>query len=207
MDEKKKKFIIEIFRKKEPEELTAALADPAGKLDLGSAAALCAADGCAMGLRAARIAEERLGSGERLDYVLRNLDKLRSYFVYLIDEDVKGRNIMKRAVKEGDPQKIEAAREPAAAISDEVICQSINVMELLDELASFAPAESAIYIGSAAELLMGAIESARLYVLCLASGSADETYAFVVRRENELRLEGLREPLERIRAFARRDLR
>ena len=201
MAEEKKKLIIEIFRKKEPEELTAALADPAGKLDIGSAAALCAADGCAMALRAARITAASVES-ERVAYIVRNLDKLRSYFVYLIDEDVKGRNIMKRAIKEGDEQKVEAARQPAAAISDEVICQAINVIDLLDELAQLAPSSCATYLGSAAELLLAGIRSARLAVLQLAAGSSDETYRYIVRRENEIRLDELREKIARLRAFA-----
>ena len=207
MAEQGKKFIIEIFRKKEPEELTAALADPGEKLELGSAAALCAADGCARALRAARIAAEKSGGSERLDYIVRNLDKLRSYFVYLIDEDVKGRNIMRRAMKEGDPQKVEAARQPASAISDEVICQCINVIELLDELLPLAPKESAACLGGAVELLTGAIRSARLSVLSLSCGSSDETYRYIVRRENEIRLEELKPKTERLLAFAEEQLR
>ena len=201
MNEQKKKFIIEIYRKKEPEELTAILADPAGKLEIGSAAALCGAEACALALRAARMAAEGREKDESLDYLLRNLDKLRSYMVYLIDEDVKGRNILRRAVKEGDPRKIEAARGPAAAISDEVICQMINVVDLLTELQPYADQESVEYIGSALELALAAIYSARLFCVKLASESSDETYAFIVRRENELRLEGLRPKAEALRAW------
>ncbi len=207
MDEKKKKFVIEIYRKKEAEELTEILADPAGKLEIGSAAALCGAEACALALRCARIAAERREKDERLDYLLRNLDKLRSYMVYLIDEDVKGRNILRRALKEGDPQKVEAARGPAAAISDEVICQMINVVDLLGELRPYADKSSAEYLGSALELALGAIHSARLFCVGFASGSSDETYAFVVRRENELRLEGLRPKAEALRAWVEEAIR
>ena len=206
MEEPKKKFIIEIFRKKDAEELTAALADPSGKLEIGSAAALCGAEACAMALRGARIAAEQTGEDERMSYLMRNLEKLRSYFVYLIDEDVKGRNILRRAMKEGDPQKVEAAREPAAAISDEVICQSINMLELVEELCARNVKESAVYLGSAAELALGAIRSARLCVLSLAQGSCDETYRFVVRRENELRLAELQPRVDRILAWVEESL-
>ncbi len=198
MAEQEKKFIIEIFRKKDAEDLTAALADPAGKLDIGSGAALCGAEACAMALRAARIAAEKSGEDERLTYILRNIEKLRAYFVYLIDEDVKGRNIMKRAIKEGDPQKIEAAREPAAAISDEVICQLVNLIDLVAELCERSCAESAIYCGSAVELALGAIRSARLFTVNLAHSSSDETYTYVVRRENELRMAELQPKTEKI---------
>ena len=201
MAEEKKKFVIEIFRKKDPGELTAALADPEGKLDLGSAAALCGADACAMALRGAKLAAASGVGDEKLDYILRNLERLRDYFVYLIDEDVKGRNIMKRAVKEGDPQKIEAARQPAGAISDEVVCQLLNMIDLLTELVEAAPKESAVYLGSALEMAEAGIRSARLYLVALASGSDDETYRFIVRRENEIRLEELKPKAERLRTW------
>ena len=206
MDEQKKKFIIEIFRKKDPEELTSALADPDGKLDIGSAAALCGAEACAMALRGARIAAKEHSGEERMEYLLRNFDKLRSYMVYLIDEDVKGRNIMKRAIKEGDPQKIEAAREPAAAISDEVICQMINLVDLIEELSAFAPKESAIYLGSAVEFALSSIRSARLFAVHLARGSSDDTYSFIVRRENEIRMEALLPKTEKILAWVEEQL-
>ena len=206
MDEQKKKFVIEIFRKKDPDELTSALADPEGKLDIGSAAALCAAEACAMALRGARIAAKLHSGEERMEYLLRNIEKLRAYMVYLIDEDVKGRNIMRRAVKEGDPQKIDAAREPAAAISDEVICQMINLADLIEELTAFAPQESAIYLGSAVEYALSSIRSARLFAVHMAQGSSDDTYSFIVRRENEIRLEALRPTAEKILAWAEGNL-
>ena len=121
-----KKIVIELFRKKDPEELTAAFADPDAKPNLASSAALTAANACAMGLRAAKMLPEE---GERIDYLRRNLDKQRSYMIYLIDEDLKGRGIMARAQKEGDPAKIDAARHSVCAISDEIINQMCHVTE------------------------------------------------------------------------------
>lgn len=179
------KIVIDIFRKKDPDELTAILADPAGKLDLASGAALTAAEACAMGLRAARLAQ---GDAERLDYLRRNLEKLRSYMVYLIDEDVKGRSIMARARKEGDEQKIDAAIHSVCAISDEIINQMCNVIDLLSELSDMDTAGCAPYLGSAVRTAMASLESARLFVVNATRNGKDETYAFITRRENELRL-------------------
>ena len=113
---------------------------------------------------------------------------------------------MKRAVKEGDPQKIEAAREPAAAISDEVICQMINLVDLIEELTAFAPKESAVYLGSAVEFALSSIRSARLFAVHLANGSSDDTYSFIVRRENEIRLEALLPKTEKILAWVEEQL-
>ena len=129
------KLVIEIYRKKDPEELTKLLSEPESKLDLGSAAALTAADACAMGLRAAKLAAAEVSGNERLDYILRNLEKLREYMVYLIDEDVKCRSMLRRAEKKGNEREIEAARRPACCICEEIINQMGNMLALLNELA------------------------------------------------------------------------
>ena len=179
------KIVIELFRKKDPDELTAAFADPEGKPDLASSAALTAANACAMGLRAARLVP---GEDERLDYLRRNLDKLRGYMVYLIDEDIKGRRIMARAKKEGDPEKIDAAIHAICAISDEVINQMCNVLDLLLELSERDLSGSAPYLGSAVHDALAAIRSGRLFVVSATRRSGDATYAYITRRENELRL-------------------
>lgn len=200
MAQEKKKLVIEVFRKKDAEAFTAALADPEGKMEIPSAAALCGAEACALALRAARIAAGEKAPDERTDYLLRNLDKLREYLVYLIDEDVKGRSIFLRAVREGNAQKIDAARQPACAIGDEIICQMIHLIELVAELAENAGRESAGYLSAALELALSALRCATAYVTALAAGSSDETYAFVVRRENELRMAELETPIARIRA-------
>lgn len=196
MAETEKKFIIEVFRKKDADALTSALAETEGKLALGSAAALTAADACAMALRAARLSEGL--SEERRDYLTRNLETLRGYMVYLIDEDVKGGNILRRALKEGDPQKIDAARQPASAISNEVINQVCNLMELADELSAVCTPDTAPYLGAAVQMALAALQSARLFAIRMASQSSDETYRFIARRENEITLENLQPTVDRV---------
>ena len=178
------KIVIEIYRKKNPDELTAALADPDGKLDIASGAALTAAEACALGLRAARLAQ---GDAERMDYLRRNLEKLRGYMVYLIDEDLKGRSIMARAKKEGDPQKVDAAIHAVCAISDEIINMMCNLLDMLLELSEIDTAACAPYLGSAVHHALAAFRSCRLFVVNAAQKSSDRTYAFITRRENEIR--------------------
>ena len=56
-------------------------------------------------------------------------------------------------------------------------------------------------LGSALEMAQAGIRSARLYLVALADGSSDETYRFVVRRENELRLDELRPKAEKLAAW------
>lgn len=182
------KLVIEIYRKKEPEELTKLLSDPDSRLDIGSGAALAGADACAMALRAANIAARHISGNERLDYLLRNLENLRTYMVYLIDEDVKCRALLRRAEKEGDAQKIDASRQPACCICEEIINQMGNLLQLLKELGDI-DTQGAIYIASAVHMSMAAMQSAMVFVLDMSSKSSDDTYVFVTRRENELTLE------------------
>ena len=182
------KLVIEIYRKKDPEELTKLLSEPESRLDLGSAAALTAADACAMGLRAAKLAAAGTAGDERLDYILRNLEKLREYMVYLIDEDVKCRSLLRRAEKKGDEREIDAARQPACCICEEIINQMGNMLALLNELAVLGK-QGGMYISAAVHMSMAAMQSAMAFVLDMSAKSSDDTYVFVTRRENEITLE------------------
>ena len=182
------KLIIEIYRKKDPEELTKLLAEPESRLDLGSAAALAAADACAMGLRAAKRTATEVSGNERLDYILRNLEKLREYMVYLIDEDVKCRSLLRRAEKKGDEREIDAARQPACCICEEIINQMGNTLDMLAELADLGK-QGSMYISAAVHMCMAAMQSAMAFVLDMSAKSSDDNYVFVTRRENEITLE------------------
>ena len=106
---------IEIFRKKEAEDFSLALADPASRAQTGSGTAMTAAVASALLQRAARLTKEELSENERVEYIVRNSEILRKYMVNLIDEDVKARGPYRRAIKEGDPRKIEAASQSAGA--------------------------------------------------------------------------------------------
>ena len=83
---------IEIFKLKNADELTKTLADPESRADTGSAAAMTAALAASLLARGASLTAEKVPENERVDYILRNAEILRSYMVHLIDEDVKSRN-------------------------------------------------------------------------------------------------------------------
>lgn len=183
------KIMIEIFKKKTMEELSQALADPDSKLETGSGAAAVASVAAALVCRAASVTARAVSGNERLDYICRNTETLRAYMVHLIDEDVKCRGPLKRAVKEGDAQTIEAARQPAVSICAEIVNMMGKLLELAQELAPLCPREAKHYLAESAELAMAAARAARCYIVDMASYSSDETYRFVTRRENELLLE------------------
>ena len=143
---------IEIFKLKNADELTKALADPEARIDTGSAAAMNAALAMSLLERAAAHTVKALPENERADYIFRNAEILRTYMVHLIDEDVKSRGPLRKALLEGDERKIEATRQPAVAIPGEVINMMSQALELGAELAGFCPKDALHYLGESAEL-------------------------------------------------------
>ena len=183
---------IEVFRKKLPDELTKSLSEPDSRTDVGSGAALTAASASAYFLRAAALTAGAKGSTERLDYMLRNGEILRGYMIQLIDEDVKCRGPLRKARKDGDERTVEAAMQPAAAIANEIVNMMHQLLQLLDELAGICPEEGKHFAASSADLAMGAICACQRYLLDLAAHSSDETYRYIVRRENQITLDDCR---------------
>ena len=192
------KLTIEIFRRMDAEDFTKALADPESRTAVGGGAAMSAAVAAAFLHRAAALCAQEQEEDERLAWLLRNSETLRGYMVRLIDEDVKCRGPLRRARSEGDPQAIEAALQPAAAISNEIANMMTQCLELLEELAGRAGGEAKTYIAAAAELAMGAIRACVHYCVDMSGGCTDETYRYVVRRENEMMLERFTPVYERI---------
>ena len=180
---------IEIFRMKNAEEFTASLADPQCRMETGSGAAMTAAVSAALLCRASRLAAEAQPDSDRAGYLARNTETLRKYMVHLIDEDVKARGPLRRALKEGGEREIEAARQPAIAICGEIINMMNQSLELAVELTGLCPKADMHYVGESAELALAAVKAARMYIVDLSDYCSDDTYRFVIRRENEITLE------------------
>ena len=182
------KIVIEIYKNKDADELTKLLAEPQGKLETGSGAALTAATAAAFLLRAAAGTGESVKDNERLEYITRNAEVLRTYMVHLIDEDVKSRGPLNRAVKEGGAREIEAARHPEMNICGEIVNMMGKCFDFANELADFCAPEYRHYLAACADTAMAAAKSAVRYLLYMAAACSDETYRFVTRRENEINL-------------------
>ena len=189
---------IEIFKQKNADELTSAFTDPDSRLETGSAAAMTAALSASLLERAAALTLKENPEHERANYIHRNAEILRGYMVHLIDEDVKCRAPLRRAMKEGGEREIEAARQPAIAITGEVINMMGQGLELNRELCALCPKGAMHYLGESAELAMAAVRSARLFIVDLSDRCSDDTYRFVIRRENELTLKACSDCAEEI---------
>ncbi len=133
--------------------------------------------------RAAALTAAETDGNERVDYILRNAETLRTYMVHLIDEDVKSRGPLAKAMKEGDARNIEAARQPAACISAEIVNMMGQCLDLMAGACRPVPEAGAALPRRGAELAMAAIRACMIYLVDMADQCSDETYRFVIRRE------------------------
>ena len=189
---------IQIYRNETADNLTKKLADPAENADIGSAAAAAAALSASMLARAAVQIREARGENEKLDWYVRNTEILRSYMVKLIDEDVKCRGPLRRALKEGDDRTVEAARQAAVSICLEIVNMMGQCIDLAGEMIALAADSAKADLAAAADLAYGASLSAGRYILYMSSLSPDDTYRYVMKRENELTMQAQREVYDRL---------
>jgi len=192
------KFKIEIFKEKNAEEFTLALADPDSKLQAGSASAATAALAGALICRASCSIEKNEQNNDRYEYLRRNGEIFRKYMVHLIDEDVRARGPLRRAKKEGDARAVEAALQTSIAIQSEIISMCENGFELIKSAAELCDEPIKDTLREAAMLLMTSAQLSAAEKNHISKGSCDDTFRFVVKRENELTLQRLAEVYESI---------
>lgn len=162
------------------------------KLDTGSINAAAAAFAAALFARCAKASP----SSERQEYLVRNAEILRTYFLHLVDDDLKARSGYRKELKNGDADKIEAAVHPACTINEEIINMLHQMLTLGLELKEMIPESHRHYLKEMAEISLGIIRSCMLWLLNITSQCSDETYKFVVKRENEITLSQVMELYE-----------
>ena len=195
------KLKIEILKNDTVDALTSKISTPEARPEAGSAAAASASFASALLERAAKEIARNVESGEqneKLDWYVRNAEILRDYMVRLIDEDVKCRGPLRRALKEGDDRRIEAARQTATSICLEIVNMMGKALEMADELLAFADRNAKFHLVECADLAYGASLAAGRYILYLSGMSCDDTYRYVMRRENELTMTAQKEIYDRL---------
>ena len=197
-----KKLTIQIYRNKSLDELTGLIADPGERPDTGSAAASSGALAAALLCRAAGRSETMETKQEKQDWTVRNSEILREYMVKLIDEDVKCRGPLRRALKEGDEHAVEAARQVSVSICLEIVNMMGKCLEIAADYAGCLKpgADARFYLMQSADLAYGASLAAGGFIRMTAEKSADETWRYVMNRENELTMQGQAALLDRVRS-------
>ena len=195
------KLKIEILKNDTVDTLTSRISTPEARPEAGSAAAASASFASALLERAAKEIARNVESGEqseKLDWYVRNAEILRDYMVRLIDEDVKCRGPLRRVLKKGDDRRIEAARQTATSICLEIVNMMGKALEMADELLAFADRNAKFHLVECADLAYGASLAAGRYILYLSGMSCDDTYRYVMRRENELTMTAQKEIYDRL---------
>ena len=127
-------------------------------------------------------------------------DIFLDYSKNLIDEDVKCRGPLRRALKEGSEERIEASRQAAVSICLEIINMMGKCLEMSAGLLTYSDSAAFAYVTECAELAYSASLTAGNYVLSMSRLSSDDTYQYVMKRENELTMQHQKEFLDRLRS-------
>lgn len=157
------------------------------KLETGSFNAMTSAMAASLLEKAAA----RIDESPEKEYILRNSEILRSYFIHLVDDDIKARRGYNKELSEGDKLKTEAATHTAVAVNEEIISMCTQMLELGLKLKPLCKTEDIHYLKEMAHLAVGAVKSSIEWILNITSHCTDETYKFVVKRENELNLDNI----------------
>lgn len=155
------------------------------KLDTGSVNACVATMSASLFQRAV----SNLPNDERSEFLKRNSEILRTYMIHLIDDDIKARNGYRKELLAGDKIKIEASIHTACKINEEIINMMRQMLELEIEAIEIIDSQFKHYIKESAEFAMSSIRSSIIWILNIVDFCSDETYKYVVKRENEISLE------------------
>lgn len=184
------------YSDKDAKLFTAALADPKSKLGLGSLAAYVAADSSALALKALRCCPSDDPAVKSAD---EQLEKLRTYFVYLIDEENKAKlPLEKRLNTDAPEQELEAAYHTACIILSEILYTSIQMVELIDSVSDKICSCSAYLASASLFYAKTAMESARLLLASYSVKMTDAVSAHTTRREPEIAIEGVSSKLDEL---------
>lgn len=176
---------IKIFKKFSLEDFFSEFNTANSKLDTGSLNAINAASSVALFERAVL----SLKDGEREEWLKRNALILKNYMIHLIDDDVKARAGLLKEIKTGNSLTIEAAIHPACTINEEIINMLHQMLELAYECSSIIDKEMMHYLKESAQLAIGTIKSCIIWLINITSQCTDDTYKYIVKRENEITLE------------------
>lgn len=185
---------IEKFADKSCKEFCREVSDKNGKPGGGSVAALTGACAASLGVMVANLTEGKARYKEHEAEVLDcrdKLDTLRTYLLYLVDEDIKGFAPLQKysAMDKSDPMiasKYQGALRTACFIPNEIHYKMVEVAELLATIAEYGCVGAISDIGAALVLCRATMETCRFTSLSNAKYMKDEVYAATLKREFEI---------------------
>lgn len=164
------------------------IADTGSVFGLGSAAAESSATAASLALRALRIT-----ASEQADmlHAEQDIEKLRVYFLHLIDEENKAKKPLEKLLKQpdADESELEGAYRTACCIIDEIFYMSIRIAETLAPVADRLAPESVHFASAALHFAKCAMDTVRIQKAVYSTKMNEPVFAHTTRREPEIAIE------------------
>ena len=190
-EEKKVTIKLQRLADKPLKEYVEAVADPAGKPENGSAAALAAS----LGALAASSAEE----GKIDPVVLQELPEMSKYMLKQVEEMVKSRApLLKRLSEDCAPEELESAARVACGIPNEIVYMMCLLAELLEPVAENCSDAMVYNVLGAVHLAQGVIAAMRGEIKAVSRHMMEFTFRYTVNREAELNVQEHQELFDRL---------
>lgn len=176
-----------LFSEKTVSVCNKALSEKTAEYGIGSVAAEAAANATALALLAVNSSD--LGD-PAVAKAAQDLETLRTYFLRLIDEEVKCKEpLLKRLHNGAAPAEIEGGYRTACVIIDEVLYSSVMMLEQFDKVSDKISAEGAPAAAAAVYYVKTAMQSVRLLKASYSTKMNEEVFARTTKREPELAIE------------------
>ncbi len=185
-------LMVESYSDKSLKDYSAMIADTRSVFGLGSAAAGSAMCAASMALRALRLC----GSEDAdMLHAEQDTEKLRVYFLHLIDEENKAKKPLEKqlAKEKPDEAELEAAYRTACCIIDEVFYMSVRLAETLEPVADKLSAEAAPFASAAVHFAKCAMDTVRIQKAAYSTKMNEPVFAHTTKREPEIAIENSKE--------------
>lgn len=170
------------------------LSDKKSPFGLGSVAAEAAAHSAALILLALNCSD---GEDPDIKKAAADAETLRTYFLRLVDEEVKCKAPLEKRLVDGAPaEEIEGGYRTACVIIDEVLYTCIMLAELLERVADKICPCAADAAAASVYFAKTAMHTVRLMKAYYSTKMNEDVFARTTRREPELAIEGSAELMD-----------
>ncbi len=181
-------LMIESYSDKTVKKYSELEADEKSVFGLGSAAADSSVNAASLALRALRVTASE---DEDMLHAQQDLEKLRVYFLHLMDEENKAKKPLEKMLAEGNAadNELEGAYRTACCIIDEIFYMSVRVAETLEPVADKISADAAHYAAAAMQFLKCTMQTVRIQKAVYSTKMSEPVFAHTTRREPEIAIE------------------
>lgn len=173
--------------------------------ECGSIAALCGSLASSLGIASLSFSEECNSSSSETSCsgYLTNLETLRTYFLFLVDEDIKSRVPLdkSRSTDLSDPDnfdRYQASLRMACSIPTEIMYKTLECVDLLCKISEICAPSVLPSIGCSLLICSAVLKSTRLICLSNARSMRDRIYAKTVSREFEINFDSVQPRIDSV---------